>query len=55
VSPRALQTFVKALRKNSAAMAQDGILVEPSSSPDEHHAGGGGPPPPRRQRLAPRR
>jgi ATP-dependent RNA helicase DeaD len=55
VSPRALQTFVKALRKNSAAMAQDGILVEPSTSPDEHHAGGGGPPPPRRQRLTPRR
>jgi ATP-dependent RNA helicase DeaD len=55
VSPRALQTFIKALRKNSAAMAQDGILVEPSTSPDEHHATGGGPPPPRRQRLAPRR
>jgi ATP-dependent RNA helicase DeaD len=47
VSPRALQTFVKALRKNSPAMAQDGILVEPSTSPDEHHAGGGGPPKPR--------
>lgn len=47
VSPRALQTFVKALRKNSPAMAQDGILVEPSTSPDEHHAAGGGPPKPR--------
>ncbi|UUR09231.1 DEAD/DEAH box helicase [Sphingomonas glaciei] len=51
VSPRAVQTFVKALRKNSPAMAQDGILVEPSTSPDEHHAGGGGPP---RPRLGPR-
>src|SRR6478672_10090841 len=48
VSPRALQTFIKALRKNSPAMAEDGILVEPSSSPDEHHAAGGGPPKPRR-------
>ena len=47
VSPRALQTFVKALRKNSAAMAEDGILVEASTSPDEHHAAGGGPPKPR--------
>lgn len=48
VSPRALPNFLKALRKNSPAMAQDGILVEPSTSPAEHLAGGGGPPRPRR-------
>ncbi|GAA4012123.1 hypothetical protein GCM10022280_07380 [Sphingomonas swuensis] len=47
VSPRALPNFLKALRKNSPAMAQDGILVEPSTSPDDHHAAGGGPPRPR--------
>ncbi|WP_300973931.1 DEAD/DEAH box helicase [Sphingomonas sp. LHG3406-1] len=55
VSPRALQTFVKALRKNSPAMAQDGILVEPSTSPDEHHAAGGGPPRPRQPKTLRRR
>ena len=54
VSPRALQTFVKALRKNSPAMAQDGIMVEPSTSPDEHHAAGGGPPKPRHGARGPR-
>ncbi len=47
VSPRALPNFVKALKKNSPAMAQDGILVEPSTSPAEHHERGGGPPRPR--------
>lgn len=55
VSPRAMPNFLKALRKNSPAMAQDGILVEPSSSPDEHHASGGGPPQPRHQRAVQRR
>jgi ATP-dependent RNA helicase DeaD len=55
VSPRALQTFVKALRKNSPAMAQDGILVEPSSSPDDHAAAGGAPPKPRHARAERRR
>ncbi|GLR47387.1 DEAD/DEAH box helicase [Sphingomonas astaxanthinifaciens] len=53
VSGRALPNFVKAMRKNSAAMAQDGILVEPSTSPDEHHAAGGGPPKPRQHRKGP--
>lgn len=48
VSPRALPNFLKALRKNSPAMAQDGILVEPSTSPAEHAARGGGPPKPRK-------
>jgi ATP-dependent RNA helicase DeaD len=47
VSPRAMPTFIKSLRKNSPAMAQDGIMVEPSTSPDQHHAAGGGPPRPR--------
>ncbi|GAA4027347.1 DEAD/DEAH box helicase [Sphingomonas rosea] len=50
VSPRAMPNFVKALRRNSPAMAQDGIMVEPSSSPDDHHAAGGGPPRPRTPR-----
>lgn len=54
VSPRALQTFIKALRKNSPAMAQDGIMVEASTSPDEHHAAGGGPPKPRQGPRGPR-
>ena len=49
VSGRAVQNFVRALRKSSAAMAQDGILVEPSTSPAEHFAAGGGPPKPRRK------
>jgi len=53
VSPRALPNFVKALRKNSPAMAQDGIMVEPSTSPDEHLAAGGGPPRPRHARNGP--
>lgn len=53
VSGRALPIFVKAMRRNSAAMAQDGILVEPSTSPDEHHAAGGGPPKPRQHRKGP--
>ncbi|MFC7537995.1 DEAD/DEAH box helicase [Sphingomonas sp. GCM10030256] len=47
VSARAVPNFVKALRKSSAAMAEDGILVEPSTSPAEHIAAGGGPPKPR--------
>jgi ATP-dependent RNA helicase DeaD len=47
VSPRALPNFLKALKKNSPAMAQDGILVEPSTSPSEHLERGGGPPRPR--------
>jgi ATP-dependent RNA helicase DeaD len=55
VSPRALQTFVKALRKNSPAMAQDGILVEPSTSPDDHASAGGGPPKPRPAKAERRR
>jgi ATP-dependent RNA helicase DeaD len=54
VSPRALPGFVKALRKNSQAMAQDGILVEPSTSPADHHAAGGGPPKPRTGPRGPR-
>lgn len=49
VSARAVQNFVRALRKSSAAMAQDGILVEPSTSPAEHLAAVGGPPKPRRK------
>jgi ATP-dependent RNA helicase DeaD len=47
VSAKAAPNFVKSLRRNSAAMAQDGILVEPSTSPAEHIAAGGGPPRPR--------
>ena len=47
VSAKALPGFVKSLRRNSAAMAQDGILVAPSTSPTEHIAAGGGPPKPR--------
>jgi ATP-dependent RNA helicase DeaD len=47
VSPRALPNFLKSLKKNSPAMAQDGILVEPSTSPTEHIERGGGPPRPR--------
>ncbi|HVF82686.1 MAG TPA: DEAD/DEAH box helicase [Sphingomicrobium sp.] len=47
VSARSSANFLKALRKNSPAMAQDGILVEPSTSPSEHLAAGGGPPKPR--------
>ena len=54
VSPRALPTFLKSLKKNSPAMAQDGILVEPSTSPAEHKERGGGPPPPRQGGRSPR-
>ena len=50
VSPKAMPNFIKAMRKNSPAMAQDGIMVEPSTSPDDHHAAGGGPPRPRQGR-----
>ena len=50
VSAKATPGFVKSLRKNSAAMAQDGILVAPSSSPAEHLAAGGGPPKPRHKK-----
>ena len=51
VSPRALPNFIKAMRRNSPAMAQDGILVEPSTSPTDHHAAGGGPPRPKPARA----
>jgi ATP-dependent RNA helicase DeaD len=54
VSPRALPMFMKSLKKNSPAMAQDGILVEPSTSPSEHLERGGGPPRPRQGARPPR-
>jgi hypothetical protein len=46
--------FMKSLKKNSPAMAQDGILVEPSTSPSEHLERGGGPPRPRQGARPPR-
>jgi ATP-dependent RNA helicase DeaD len=54
VSPRALPMFMKSLKKNSPAMAQDGILVEPSTSSSEHLERGGGPPRPRQGARPPR-
>ena len=54
VAERSIPNFIRAMKKNAPAMAQDGILVEPSTSPDEHFAAGGGPPRPRLAPSAPR-
>jgi ATP-dependent RNA helicase DeaD len=47
VAERSVPGFVKAMKKNAPAMAQDGILVEASGSPEEWMAAGNGPPKPR--------
>ncbi len=55
VAERSVPGFIKAMKKNAPAMAQDGILVEASGSPEEWMAAGNGPPKPRSgPRPAPR-